>query len=83
MFLSSVPSCKLFNNINFLFTRVQEIKQEDIVELGDDEDGSDWMTGAGEEGGPDADLGSADNSINFADVLPGGDSHPGDAAMVS
>lgn len=59
-----------------------EIKQEDIVELGDDEDGSDWMGGAGDDaGGPDADLGSADNSMNFSDVLPGGDTHPGDAAM--
>ncbi|XP_018024875.1 broad-complex core protein isoforms 1/2/3/4/5 isoform X13 [Hyalella azteca] len=51
-----------------------EIKQEDVVELGeDDDDGVDWGGGMGDDGGGgdgnNDGLNSGDNSVSFSDVL--------------
>ncbi|KAF2362776.1 BTB/POZ domain [Trinorchestia longiramus] len=52
-----------------------EIKQEDVVELGeDDDDGVDWGGGMGDDGGGGSaanndGLNSGDNSVSFSDVL--------------
>lgn len=89
----------ILSNLNY-FILFQEIKQEDVVDLGEDDDGGDWGDGGGMgDGGADDggvggndSLSSADNTVNFSDVLlahseggamAGGSGAAGDSAMVS
>lgn len=74
------------------FVSLQEIKQEDVVDLGEEEEEGDWGGGGlgdivGDEGGTGNDsLSSADNTVNFSEVMlphADGSGAVGDSAMVS